>query len=94
MKALFPAKQVAGFLFSLALTAIALSVLIFDMSLAAGMILLLVTAFAQAGVQLFIFMHAGETKDRGTIYTAIYYALFIALATIFGTLIAMVWDMA
>lgn len=94
MKALFPGKQVAGFVFSLVLTVVALSVLVFDLSPVVGMLILLVTAFAQAGVQLFIFMHAGETKDKGTIYTAIYYGLFIALATIFGTLIAMVWDMA
>lgn len=94
MKQLFPLKQVSGFVASLVLSAVALSVLLFDMSATAAMLILLVTAFAQAGLQLVVFMHAGETKDRRSIYTAVYYGLFIALATIIGTLIAMVWDMA
>jgi cytochrome aa3-600 menaquinol oxidase subunit 4 len=91
MKELFPRKQVTGFLFSLILTLAALSVYFLDMSFAMGMTVLLVTAFLQAGLQLVVFMHAGETKDRAAIYTNVYYALFIALATIFGTLLAMIW---
>jgi cytochrome aa3-600 menaquinol oxidase subunit 4 len=55
------------------------------------MTVLLVTAFTQAALQLVVFMHAGETGDRGAIYTNIYYALAIALVTIFGTLLSMVW---
>lgn len=93
MKELFPMKQVMGFVFSLLLTVIALAVYFLDMSFAAGMTILLVTAFVQAGVQLVVFMHAGETEDKGAIYTNIYYALIIALVTVFGTLLAMVWDM-
>ncbi|MET3699691.1 cytochrome aa3-600 menaquinol oxidase subunit 4 [Bacillus oleivorans] len=91
MKQLFPLKQVMGFVFSLVLTLVALLVYFLDMSFAAGMTVLLVTAFLQAGLQLVVFMHAGETKDRGSIYTNIYYALIIALATIFGTLLTMIW---
>lgn len=93
MSQLFPRKQVMGFVFSLILTAVALLVYFTDMSFAAGMTVLLVTAFIQAGVQLLIFMHAGETKDKGAIYTTLYYAIIIGLITIFGTILAMVWDM-
>lgn len=91
VKELFPAKQVMGFAFSLVLTAVALLVYFLDMSFAAGMTVLLVTAFVQAGLQLVVFMHAGETKDRGAIYTNIFYSAVIALVTIFGTLLCMIW---
>jgi cytochrome aa3-600 menaquinol oxidase subunit IV len=69
----------------------ALTVYFFDMSFSVGMTILLVTAFIQAGLQLVVFMHAGETEDKGAIYTNIYYALIIALVTIFGTLLCMIW---
>ncbi len=82
-----------GFVFSLMLTAVALVVYFFDMSFSTGMTILLLTAFLQAGLQLVVFMHAGETEDKGAIYTNIYYGLAIALVTIFGTLLALVWDM-
>ncbi|MFD2682357.1 cytochrome aa3 quinol oxidase subunit IV [Bacillus seohaeanensis] len=91
MKELFPRKQVMGFVSSLILTAVALAVYFFDMSFAAGMTVLLVTAFIQAALQLVLFMHAGETEDRGAIYANIYYGLIIALVTIFGTLLCMIW---
>jgi cytochrome aa3-600 menaquinol oxidase subunit IV len=91
MKELFPRKQVMGFVFSLILTAVALCVYFFDLSVAAGMTILLVTAFIQAALQLVLFMHAGETEDKGAIYTNIYYGLIIALVTVFGTLLCMAW---
>jgi cytochrome aa3-600 menaquinol oxidase subunit IV len=91
MKELFPAKQVMGFVFSLILTAVALIVYYMDMSFTAGMTILLVTAFIQAGLQLIVFMHAGETKDKAAIYTNIYYGVFMALITILGTLLCMIW---
>lgn len=93
MKELFPLKQVMGFVFSLILTAVALMVYFTDMSFSIGMTVLLVTAFIQAGLQLVVFMHAGETNDKKSIYANVYYGLIIALITIFGTLLAMVWDM-
>ncbi len=93
MKELFPMKQVLGFVSSLLLTTIALAVYFLDMSFTAGMTILILTAFIQAGVQLVVFMHAGETKEKGAIYTTLYYAIFIALVTVFGTLLAMVWNM-
>ncbi|MEH7125487.1 cytochrome aa3 quinol oxidase subunit IV [Bacillus sp. JJ1532] len=94
MSELFPRKQVIGFVFSLVLTVVALAVYFFDLSFAMGMTILLVTAFVQAGVQLVVFMHAGETADKGSIYTNIYYAFAIALVTVFGTLLILIWDMA
>lgn len=93
MSELFPRKQVMGFVYSLILTAAAVAVYFFDLSFTVGMTVLLVTAFLQAGLQLIVFMHAGETEDKGAIYTNIYYGFIIALVTIFGTLLAMVWDM-
>ncbi|MCM3586770.1 cytochrome aa3 quinol oxidase subunit IV [Mesobacillus maritimus] len=93
MKELFPAKQVLGFAFSILLTVVALAVIFLDMSFQMGMLILLVTAFVQAGVQLIVFMHAGETEDRPAIYTNIYYGVIIAIVTVLGTLLTMVWDM-
>jgi len=93
MKELFPLKQVMGFVFSIVLTAVALIVYFTDMSFAVGMTILLVTAFIQAGLQVVVFMHSGETDDKKSIYTNIYYGLVIALITIFGTLLTLVWDM-
>ncbi|RID83993.1 cytochrome aa3 quinol oxidase subunit IV [Peribacillus asahii] len=91
MKELLPLKQVMGFAFSMILTFIAVTVYFSNMSFATGMTVLLVTAFLQAGLQLVVFMHASETEDKGAIYTNIYYALAIALVTVFGTLLCMIW---
>ncbi|PLS14766.1 cytochrome aa3 quinol oxidase subunit IV [Bacillus sp. M6-12] len=91
MKELFPVKQVIGFVFSLILTAVALAVYFMDMSFTVGMTILLVTAFIQAGLQLVVFMHAGETEDKAAIYTNIYYGVAMALITILGTLLCMIW---
>lgn len=91
MSELFPIKQVMGFVFSLVLTVVALLVYFLDMSFVLGMTILLITAFIQAGLQLIVFMHAGESEDKGAIYANIYYAAIIALVTIFGTLLAMTW---
>ncbi|MFC4022457.1 cytochrome aa3 quinol oxidase subunit IV [Oceanobacillus longus] len=91
MKELFPMKQVNGFVFSMLLTVVALSVYFLDMSFELGITILIVTAFVQAGVQLLIFMHAGEGEDKKAIYTSLYYGIFIALITVFGSLLVMVW---
>jgi cytochrome aa3-600 menaquinol oxidase subunit 4 len=93
MKELFPAKQVMGFVFSLILTAVALTVYFMDLSFGAGMTVLLVTAFVQALLQFVVFMHAGETKDKWSIYGSVYFMIFIALITVFGTLLLFLWDM-
>lgn len=91
MKELFPPKQVLGFVFSIVLTVIALSVYFLDMSFELAMTILLITAFIQAAVQLVVFMHAGESKDKKSIYTTLYYGFFIALVTVFGTLLTLIW---
>ncbi|GAA0431882.1 MAG: cytochrome aa3 quinol oxidase subunit IV [Bacillota bacterium] len=91
MKELFPIKHVMGFVFSLILTSVALLVYILDMSFALGLTILLITAFAQAALQLVVFMHAGESEDKGAIYTSVYYGIIIAVLTVFGTLLAMIW---
>jgi len=92
VKKLFPIRHVMGYIFSLVLTVVALSVLLDGISFAVGMTILLVCATIQAGVQLFMFMHInehGETKS--SLYINIGYALFVALATVFGTLLTMIW---
>ena len=91
MKQLFPVKQVMGYVFSLILTVVALSVLMFDLSATTGMLILLVTAFAQASMQIVFFMHIGESEDRNTLYTNIGYSLFVGIVTILGTLLTMIW---
>jgi cytochrome aa3-600 menaquinol oxidase subunit IV len=93
MKELFPAKQIMGFVFSLLLTVVALAVYFLDLSFGAGMATLLITAFVQALLQLVVFMHAGETKDKWSIYGSVYFMIFIALVTIFGTMLILLWDM-
>lgn len=89
----FPLGQVMGFALSLVLTLIALLVYFMDMSMTAGMTILLVTAFLQAGLQFMVFMHAGETKDRWSIYSNIVFGFAIVLITVFGTLLILLWDM-
>ncbi|AVQ97786.1 quinol oxidase subunit 4 [Oceanobacillus picturae] len=91
MKELFPLKQVMGFVFSLVLTAVALLVYFVDMSFALGMTILLVTAFVQAMLQLMVFMHARESEDSGLILSNVYYGVFIAVVTVFGSLLALIW---
>lgn len=91
MKELFPLKQVMGFILSLVLTAVAVLVLVFDMSFALGMTILLVTAFVQAMLQLMVFMHARESEDSGLILSNVYYGVFIAVVTVFGSLLALIW---
>ncbi|MDW0110921.1 cytochrome aa3 quinol oxidase subunit IV [Sporosarcina aquimarina] len=91
MKQLFPPQHVMGFLFSLLLSLVALVAVLFDLSFAAGMTILVVTAIVQAGLQLFLFMHVKENAESKTLYMNILYALFVGLVTIFGTLFTMHW---
>lgn len=93
MAKFFPLGQVMGFIFSLVLTGIAMMVYFTDMSFTTGMIVLLVTAFIQAGLQFMIFMHAGETKDKWAIYSNIFYGLGLVIITVLGTLLILLWDM-
>ncbi|NQX47491.1 cytochrome aa3 quinol oxidase subunit IV [Paenibacillus tritici] len=92
MKQLFPIRHVMGYLASLVLSAAALIVIYGDLSSSANMVVLLVTALIQASLQLFVFMHIGESADsKKELYLNIAYAMFVALVTIFGTLFIFVW---
>ncbi|WP_431027744.1 cytochrome aa3 quinol oxidase subunit IV [Lysinibacillus sp. LZ02] len=93
MAKFFPIGQVMGFVFSLVLTAVALLVYFMDMSMTTGITVLLVTAFLQAGLQFMIFMHAGETEDKWSIYSNIVYGFAMVIITILGTLLILLWDM-
>lgn len=90
MAKFFPFGQVMGFVFSLVLTVIALLVYYLNMSVTTGLVILLVTAFVQAGLQFFVFMHAGESEDKWAIYTKILYGVVLVLMTILGTLLILV----
>ena len=93
MAKLFPLGQVMGFLFSLVLTVVAMLVYFTNMSFTTGMIVLIITAFLQAGLQFIVFMHAGETEDKWSIYSNIVYGLGLVIITILGTLLIFNWDM-
>lgn len=93
MAKFFPIGQVMGFVFSLVLTVVALLVYFMDMSMTTGITVLLVTAFLQAGLQFMIFMHAGETDDKWSIYSNIVYGFAMVIITVLGTLLILLWDM-
>ncbi|MGM9923246.1 MAG: cytochrome aa3 quinol oxidase subunit IV [Bacillus sp. (in: firmicutes)] len=92
MAKLFPKAHVIGFLSSIVLTLAAFSVVVLDLSYSAEMAILLVTAILQASLQLFLFMHIGESEDKKDLYLNIAYAVFVGLVTIIGSLFVMVWD--
>ncbi|WP_019242522.1 MULTISPECIES: cytochrome aa3 quinol oxidase subunit IV [Bacillus] len=91
MAKLFPRAHVIGFLSSIILTLAAFSVITLDLSYAAEMAILLVTAVIQASLQLFLFMHIGESDDKKDLYINIAYAVFVGLVTILGSIFALVW---
>ncbi|WP_338471459.1 cytochrome aa3 quinol oxidase subunit IV [Niallia sp. XMNu-256] len=93
MKELFPVKQINGFVASILLTVIALSVIYFDLSFNTAMAILLITAFTQAFLQFVVFMHAGETDDKGFIFGKVAFMMFASIVTILGTLLLFLWDM-
>lgn len=63
----FPYTHVVGFLLSIALT-IATLFVAFKTGLSAGIVMIIIAglAVAQAGLQLFMFMHMTEGEDRDT----------------------------
>ena len=93
MSALFPKQQVIGFIQSLVLTAIALSVYFLELPYKVSFAILLVTAILQGGLQLIVFMHMNENENKRVLYINLGYALFIALAIVFGTLWTLIWGM-
>ncbi|MNB88272.1 cytochrome aa3 quinol oxidase subunit IV [Paenibacillus camerounensis] len=92
IKQLFPIRHVMGYLASLVLSAAALIVIYGDLSHTANVVVLTITALIQASLQLFVFMHIGESADtKKELYLNIAYALFVGLITLFGTLFIFVW---
>ncbi|WP_088044046.1 cytochrome aa3 quinol oxidase subunit IV [Bacillus sp. EAC] len=91
MSALFPKQQVVGFIQSLVLTAIALSVYFLELPYKISFIILLVTAALQGGLQLIVFMHMSENENKKVLFINLGYALFVALTIVFGTLWALIW---
>jgi cytochrome aa3-600 menaquinol oxidase subunit 4 len=80
-----------GYIFSLVLSLVALGVIYWDLTFSAAMVILIISALIQASLQLVLFMHIGETSSKKTLYLNIAYAVFVGVATIFGTLFAMIW---
>ncbi|PEJ56272.1 MULTISPECIES: cytochrome aa3 quinol oxidase subunit IV [unclassified Bacillus (in: firmicutes)] len=93
MSALFPKHQVVGFIQSLVLTIIALSVYYLHLPFNVSLIILIVTALLQGGLQLIVFMHMNENENKNVLYINLGYAVFIAVAIVFGTLWTLVWGM-
>ena len=93
MAKLFPKSHVIGFISSIVLTLLAMTVLVLDISFSAKMVILFVTALLQASLQLFLFMHISESEDKRELYINIAYAAFVGIVTIVGSLLVMVWDM-
>ncbi|MFD1175619.1 cytochrome aa3 quinol oxidase subunit IV [Paenibacillus puldeungensis] len=91
MKKLFPVQHVMGYVFSLILTVVALSVIFWDLSLSTGIFILVICAVIQMSLQLFMFMHIGENGSKTALLTNLAYALFVGLVTVFGTLFTMIW---
>lgn len=93
MSALFPKQQVIGFIQSLVLTAIALSVYFLELPFKVSLTILVVTAVLQGGLQLIVFMHMSENENKSVLYINLGYAIFIALVIVFGTLWTLLWGM-
>ncbi|MFS0782525.1 cytochrome aa3 quinol oxidase subunit IV [Bacillus sp. 1P06AnD] len=91
MSKLFPVAHIMGFLASIVLTLVALFVYWFDVSFGAGMAILFTTAILQASVQVFLFMHVGESEDKSSVYVNLGYGIFVAIVTIAGSLFTLVW---
>lgn len=91
MRALFPKQQVIGFIQSLVLTVIALSVYYLKLPYNVSLTILLITAVLQGGLQLIVFMHMGESENKKVLYINLGYALFVALVTVFGSLWTLLW---
>jgi cytochrome aa3-600 menaquinol oxidase subunit 4 len=85
----FPWSHVIGFLFSIALTFLAVWLGLYtDLPLNTVIIMVFVLAFLQAAIQLFMFMHVSEGEGGWQIGKMIS-AAFIALVIVVGT----VWVM-
>jgi cytochrome aa3-600 menaquinol oxidase subunit 4 len=90
----FPATQIYGFIASLVLTFAALFIALkTSLSVTAIMYIIGTLAFIQAGMQLFMFMHLKDGEEDGAKAVNIYYAIFLALVTVFGSMWVMSFSM-
>lgn len=83
----FPWKQVLGLILSLALTFLALWVVV-GLSLPVNVTLTIIVALAifQAFIQLFMFMHVTEGTEPVHQIIGILFGIFVAFAMVAGTL--------
>jgi cytochrome aa3-600 menaquinol oxidase subunit 4 len=90
----FPVTQIYGFILSLVLTFAALFIALkTSMSYKTIIWIIGTLAFVQAGMQLFMFMHLRDGQEDGAKMVNIYYAIFLALVTVFGSLWVMSFSM-
>lgn len=90
----FPSTQVYGFIASLILTFAALFIALkTSLSVTAIMYIIGTMAFIQAGMQLFMFMHLKDGQEDGAKAINIYYAIFLALVVVFGSMWVMSFSM-
>ncbi|WP_243292998.1 cytochrome aa3 quinol oxidase subunit IV [Bacillus sp. FJAT-47783] len=81
----FPWSHVIGFIFSIALTFLAVGVALYtDLALNTIIIIIFAFAFLQAAVQLFMFMHIKEGDGAWQI-TKMASAGFIAIVIVYGS---------
>lgn len=89
-----PAIQIYGFIASLVLTFAALFVALkTSLSVTTIMYIIGTMAFIQAGMQLFMFMHLKDGEEDGAKAVNMYYAIFIALVIVFGSMWVMSFSM-
>lgn len=83
----FPLSHVLGFLLSLVLT-FAAALVALKTSLSTQVIMWIIggLAVAQAGLQLFMFMHVTEGEDKNTQVANIAYGIFMVLVIVVGTI--------
>ena len=83
----FPVSHIVGYLLSLVMTVAALFT-VFKTSLDSWTKLLIIAALAvlQAGLQLFMFMHISEGKDRDPKMVHTIYAIFMAVVIVAGSI--------
>lgn len=85
------AKHTVGFIASIVLTLLAVYVTIYtSLALNAKITIIFGFAFIQAALQLLMFMHLTEGKDRRTQLFKVIFAIIITLITVIGSYWVMV----
>jgi cytochrome aa3-600 menaquinol oxidase subunit 4 len=90
----FPWTHVIGFALSIALTLLALGVVFYtSLSSQTVIVIIIILAFLQAIVQLFLFMHIRESKDGSLQTSTIIYSALMAIIIVAGTIWVMSFGM-